>query len=89
MTAERPLIVDQFINNVLGPKASKRAKVSDGLASCTRACDLYTVDVPQQRNGDYSSIRGRLIFVDTPGFDDSRMSDSEVVDEITKSLNSL
>lgn len=79
-----------FINNLLGSHCSRpRAEISHGYMSCTLKCEMYILDPPTSRQEVYKTLQDRLIFVDTPGFDDSRLSDWQVVNEIGKALLSL
>ncbi|KAF6751406.1 P-loop containing nucleoside triphosphate hydrolase protein [Ephemerocybe angulata] len=78
-----------FINNLLGPDAPRKAAVSDGFDSCTRTCSMYFLDGPFARTESYNRVKGRIILVDTPGFDDSSMSEWEALDEVRLSILSL
>lgn len=65
--------LSQFINSVL---EQERLKVGEGISSCTQNVDM--VDI---------KIHGRVIrLIDTPGFDDTNLSDAEVLERIVIEL---
>ncbi|PPR03423.1 hypothetical protein CVT24_012692 [Panaeolus cyanescens] len=65
-----------FINTIMGKEL---AKVGHSLLSCTQEIDTYTyVD---SRDGR------RIIFVDTPGFDDTNLADFLILQMITQWLS--
>ncbi|KAH6917876.1 P-loop containing nucleoside triphosphate hydrolase protein [Coprinopsis sp. MPI-PUGE-AT-0042] len=54
--------------------------VSDGFESCTRKLAAYIAPVPPE----FANTGGqRLVLVDTPGFDDTSVSDSEILRRIS------
>jgi hypothetical protein len=59
----------QFINRAVG---SDVTLVSDGIFSCTK--DITTIPVVDPRDE-----KRRIIFVDTPGFDHTSISDAEIL----------
>ncbi|KAH6917874.1 P-loop containing nucleoside triphosphate hydrolase protein [Coprinopsis sp. MPI-PUGE-AT-0042] len=70
-----------FLRNVLKSLGSREAlpDVSDGFESCTRQLAAYFAPVPSQ----FANATGqRLVLVDTPGFDDTSVSDSEILRRI-------
>ncbi|KAF8959524.1 P-loop containing nucleoside triphosphate hydrolase protein [Flammula alnicola] len=67
-----------FINSLLGPNDQKLA-VGHGLSSCTS--DVSPVIIT---DGHYGQLTGRrLVMVDTPGFDDTSLSDTEILRRIS------
>ena len=65
-----------FINTLSG----RRAEVGRSLRSCTGEVEIYPC---KDRGGK------RCNFIDTPGFDDSRLSDAEVLTKLARFLSSL
>ncbi|OXV09199.1 hypothetical protein Egran_03041 [Elaphomyces granulatus] len=66
-----------FVNSLGGRhNDGNDATVCHGLDSCTSSLGLYKVDI----NG------GQVYLIDTPGFDDVRMSDTEIMDLIFQEL---
>jgi hypothetical protein len=81
-----PLTYVQFINNVRREEDAEpvdAAPVSDGVNSCTEVLAYYTMEI---RRGsvlaEMYSIGRRIVFVDTPGFDGTRLSDTEILRRI-------
>jgi hypothetical protein len=74
----------QFVNNVLKLGSSdKVAPTSDGFKSCTEQLAHYIMPL-QKEWADHYNIADtrRLVLVDTPGFDDTNVSDSEILRRI-------
>jgi hypothetical protein len=76
----------QFINNVLvkEPGSVDAAPVSDGINSCTETLAHYTMEIKQDSiwAKKYHVGGRRIVLVDTPGFDGTRLSDTEVLRRI-------
>ncbi|KAF8198131.1 P-loop containing nucleoside triphosphate hydrolase protein [Pholiota molesta] len=68
-----------FINTLLG---KEEMKVTHKLESCTQVLQAAVI-MPA---GSDSTDDGRLIIVDTPGFDDTSLSDVEILDRISSWL---
>ncbi|KAF9043971.1 P-loop containing nucleoside triphosphate hydrolase protein [Panaeolus papilionaceus] len=66
-----------FINTITGQE--NLAKVGHSLLSCTQEINTYTYLDP--RDGR------RIVFVDTPGFDDTNLADLIILDMVTQWLN--
>ncbi|QDS68466.1 hypothetical protein FKW77_010833 [Venturia effusa] len=62
-----------FINQLAGRKLVEEG---DRLASCTQACQLIPVQIGHSK----------VLLVDTPGFDDTKRTDAEILDEIARIL---
>ncbi|KAF6751405.1 P-loop containing nucleoside triphosphate hydrolase protein [Ephemerocybe angulata] len=74
-----------FVNNVLTELGvrTKPANTSNGFKSCTDQLAHYIVDVPKLLSDIHPKVKGRrLVLVDTPGFDDTNLSDSEILRRI-------
>ncbi|KAF2870469.1 P-loop containing nucleoside triphosphate hydrolase protein [Massariosphaeria phaeospora] len=63
-----------FINQLAGQEAVKEGASLD---SCTQNCQLVPVSIGHSK----------LLLIDTPGFDDSERSDSEILTEIARILS--
>ncbi|KAJ2926637.1 hypothetical protein H1R20_g10458, partial [Candolleomyces eurysporus] len=70
-----------FINNIFSKTGSSQcAPSSDGFASCTTTMADYRIQVPDSVAARFPSTRGRcLVLVDTPGFDNVTVSDTEIL----------
>jgi len=62
-------LVQQFINLAIG---KDRATIGHDMNSCTR-------DVEPVRCTDLDNPGRNVVFLDTPGFDDSKMTDTQVL----------
>lgn len=75
-----------FINNVLDSMRfpqTLRAATSSGFSSCTSALQHFIVTVPLDHPVANALSGRRLVLVDTPGFDDTNLSDSEILRRIS------
>lgn len=78
----------QYINNLLGPDATKLAPVSGGFKACTSECCLYAWH-PGAGKSDYTIGSGQRVFlVDTPGFDDA-LTVGEIISEVASCIQPL
>ncbi|KAF5326438.1 hypothetical protein D9611_000790 [Ephemerocybe angulata] len=69
-----------FINALLPSKAEKmKVGNSSSLSSCTKHVSFALVDLDKSR---FKEASGRLVLVDTPGFNDSEQSDAHVAADI-------
>ncbi|KAJ2926644.1 hypothetical protein H1R20_g10457, partial [Candolleomyces eurysporus] len=70
-----------FINNIFEKLGSSQpAKTSDGFTSCTTTVGDYRIEVPSDVANRFPSAKGRhLVLVDTPGFDNVSVSDTEIL----------
>ncbi|KAJ2916073.1 hypothetical protein MD484_g4340, partial [Candolleomyces efflorescens] len=69
-----------FVNNVLQRPV---ATVSDAFQSCTDHLAHYTMPIPAHWATRYQlEAHCRVVLLDTPGFDDTEMSDSEILRRI-------
>ncbi|KAJ2926624.1 hypothetical protein H1R20_g10449, partial [Candolleomyces eurysporus] len=70
-----------FINNIFKKLGSSQpAETSDGFASCTTTVADYRIKVPSNVANRYPFARGTyLVLVDTPGFDNVSVSDTEIL----------
>ncbi|EAU89090.2 hypothetical protein CC1G_08498 [Coprinopsis cinerea okayama7 len=76
-----------FINHILGDTSNQRVKVGADVVSCTQLVQPVCIDIRDtfpylMRPGD----SGRLVLVDTPGFDDTYKGDMDILSRITKWL---
>ncbi|KAF9484396.1 hypothetical protein BDN70DRAFT_872688 [Pholiota conissans] len=71
-----------FINNVVG---HRKVKVGDNLESQTVELEPVVIQFGQQSgfSNPYESKDGRLVLVDTPGFDDTYVDDAEILERIS------
>lgn len=74
-----------FLRNVLEelpsyPSSNPKPEVSNGFNSCTRNLAAYIAPIPAKFKTPNSQ---RLVLVDTPGFDDTEVSDSEILRRIS------
>ncbi|TFK24910.1 hypothetical protein FA15DRAFT_575357, partial [Coprinopsis marcescibilis] len=65
-----------FISNLI-EEGQIKPKVDDGLDSCTKQLQHYFIDPPQSVVKSLNSRR--IVLVDTPGFDDTEISDFEIL----------
>ncbi|TFK24913.1 hypothetical protein FA15DRAFT_640585 [Coprinopsis marcescibilis] len=71
-----------FIANVLGEDAQDKPQTSVSLDSCTQVVQHYIVDSATSDN--VSNLSGRrIILVDTPGFDDTGVSDFDILRRVS------
>ncbi|KAJ2914234.1 hypothetical protein MD484_g6178, partial [Candolleomyces efflorescens] len=70
----------KFVNNVF---KKTMARTDDGFTSCTEKLAHYIMQIPEKLATQYH-IAGnrRVVLVDTPGFDDTNVSDSEILRRI-------
>ena len=63
--------------------SSCRAKTSDGFASCTVKLSEYSIALPSKVAEEHGiAATRRLVLVDTPGFDNATVSDTEILRRI-------
>ncbi|TFK24902.1 hypothetical protein FA15DRAFT_591725, partial [Coprinopsis marcescibilis] len=68
-----------FIANLLDNN-NKKPNISHGLQSCTQAVSHFVMQVPQALLKKYPQLHSRrIVLVDTPGFDDTDVSDYEIL----------
>lgn len=81
-----PLTRKQFIERLL----RSQERVDEGTHLPTEDCKLFMVESgPFRRNSDYRKLPGRLLLIDTPGFNGSHASDEKVAQDIGSCLQSL
>ncbi|KAF6751402.1 P-loop containing nucleoside triphosphate hydrolase protein [Ephemerocybe angulata] len=77
-----------FISNVLAHLGSpQHIPTSDGFQSCTSTLAAYSAALPPHVTQQYSLAEGRrLVLLDTPGFDNTQTSDTEILRRIAQWL---
>ncbi|RXW23213.1 hypothetical protein EST38_g2621 [Candolleomyces aberdarensis] len=79
-----------FVNNILHENTPRgnRAAVSDSFQLCTADVAQYFVTIPERLAKKYRTGHRQLIIVDTPGFGDPNVRDSDILHSIATCLAS-
>ena len=63
------------------------ARTSDEFSSCTSTVDFYKIGLTEDLIPPQSDVNGHnLVLVDTPGFDDTNLSDTMILRRIALAL---
>ncbi|KAG2021301.1 TKL/TKL-ccin protein kinase [Coprinopsis cinerea AmutBmut pab1-1] len=72
-----------LLNLFLGPdRKSEHVETSASLVSCTTVLQPVTFDIPESHAQLRKNGKGRIVIVDTPGFDDTFVNDVDILKRI-------